>query len=33
MSVTRVDLASPQTYRGGPPHEYFTWLRANEPVS
>lgn len=33
MSITRVNLADPKSFAGGPPHEYFNWLRANEPVS
>jgi cytochrome P450 len=27
-----LDLSSPDTYLGGPPHEYFTELRATDPV-
>jgi len=27
-----VDLSSPDTYLDGPPHDYFTELRANDPV-
>ncbi|MFN8035867.1 MAG: cytochrome P450 [Acidimicrobiia bacterium] len=26
------DLADPSIYAAGPPHEFFTWLRDNEPV-
>ena len=28
----RVDLADPATFVAGVPHDYFTWLRRNEPV-
>jgi len=27
-----IDLADPDTYLGGPPHDYFTELRATDPV-
>lgn len=27
-----IDLISPETYRGGAPHEMYSWLRHNEPV-
>ncbi|HEX7520616.1 MAG TPA: cytochrome P450 [Acidimicrobiia bacterium] len=32
MTVTTVDLADPFSYKSGPPHEFFTYLRNNEPV-
>lgn len=27
-----IDLLSPASFRGGQPHEQFSWLRANDPV-
>lgn len=33
MSVTRVNLTAAKSFAAGPPHEYFNWLRDNEPVS
>ncbi len=27
-----LDLSDPQTFITGPPHEYYTWLRNNDPV-
>ena len=27
-----VDLANSETFERGIPHEYFSWLRENEPV-
>jgi cholest-4-en-3-one 26-monooxygenase len=32
MATTFVDLADPAIYASGPPHEFFTYLRNNEPV-
>ena len=32
-SATAIDLADPRIYvPNGPPHEFFSWLRANDPV-
>ena len=31
-TVTPVDLADSRTFATGVPHEYFAWLRANDPV-
>lgn len=32
MTITPVNLADPASYVNGPPHEFFTYLRNNEPV-
>jgi cytochrome P450 len=32
MSVPTVDLSDDDSFANGYPHEYFTWLRANDPV-
>jgi len=32
VDVDQVDLWNPDTYVNGPPHDYFTWLRENDPV-
>ena len=32
MQATHVNLADPTTYVSGPPHEFFTYLRNEEPV-
>lgn len=32
MAIARLDLSDGQTFARGFPHEFFTWLRDNEPV-
>jgi len=32
MTSTTVDLADPRSFLAGPPHDFFTWMRANDPV-
>ena len=32
MQATHVNLGDPTTYVSGPPHEFFTYLRNEEPV-
>ena len=32
MAVTALDLTDPDSFVGGPPHEFYTYLRNEEPV-